>query len=317
MRRLRVGLIWMLGLCSFTLTAVGSEARRLKVLTSFLPVYCFTVNVAGDNADVENLLAFNIEPHDYQLSRRDLQKLTEADLLIVNGLGLEQWLQKAFEVSLKSHPKRLVEVSAGLERELIYSSRNVRSSKNNTGFPEPGHSGYPNPHIWLDPRLVMHAVTNIVRALSQQDPLHADGYAANGAAYIRKLEKLDADLAKELRVAEGAAIVTYHDGFAYFARRYRIKVTGVIEPVPEVVPSLKYLAGLYQAMRVDRVQAVFTEAQSAPRLARQVGSDLNLPVASLNTLEVGPLQASAYEDEMRSNGMVLLKFLKPHAQALF
>src|SRR6266853_6759197 len=87
--------------------APGVEGHTLRVLTSFLPVYCFTANVAGDLAIVENLLPANVEPHDYQFSRKDLQKLTHADLIVVNGLGLEGWLEKAFHDSLM-HSKRVV-----------------------------------------------------------------------------------------------------------------------------------------------------------------------------------------------------------------
>src|SRR5437867_12116709 len=75
-----------------------AEAAKLKVLTSFLPLYCFTVNVAGDLAEVQNLLPARVEPHDYQLSRKDLQKLSHADLIVLNGLGLESWLNKALAV---------------------------------------------------------------------------------------------------------------------------------------------------------------------------------------------------------------------------
>src|SRR6185369_1969404 len=98
----------------------GAEARRISVLTSFLPVYCFTANVAGELAQVENLLPANVEPHDYQFSRRDLQKLTRADLIMVNGLGLERWLEKAFAIS-GGRSQKVVEIAAGLESEWIAS----------------------------------------------------------------------------------------------------------------------------------------------------------------------------------------------------
>src|SRR5258706_2286828 len=139
-----------LALCSPGIFSPGAEDHTLRVLTSFLPVYCFTANVAGDLAVVENLLPANVEPHDYQFSRKDLQKLSHADLIVVNGLGLESWLSRMFHDSA-SHPK-VVELSAGLEPDLIYAGEGRTSSPR------------PNPHIWLDPRIACQAVTNILRA---------------------------------------------------------------------------------------------------------------------------------------------------------
>src|SRR2546421_6516678 len=97
-----------LALSSLIPAAPGAEAHRLKVLTTFLPVYCFTVNVAGDLADVQNLLPARVEPHDYQFSRKDLQKLTYADVLVMNGLGVEKWLEKAAQTSASAHSQRVV-----------------------------------------------------------------------------------------------------------------------------------------------------------------------------------------------------------------
>src|SRR5436305_6835581 len=108
-----------LALGSFGLSAPGAEGHKLRVLTSFLPVYCFTANVAGDLAEVENLLPANVEPHDYQFSWKDLQKLSHADLIVINGLGLEKWLEKVVQNSSVAHPKKVVEIAAGLGSEII------------------------------------------------------------------------------------------------------------------------------------------------------------------------------------------------------
>ena len=152
-----------------------------------------------------------------------------------------------------------------------------------------------NPHIWLDPRLARHAVTNILKALQQADPAHASGYATNATRYLGRLEQLDLELEQALAPLRGAAMVTYHDAFAYFARHYGLKVVGVIEPVPDIEPSLKHLAFVYRAARANQVQAIFTEPPTPSRLARQIGSDLHLPLAEdwnpLGPPVEGPLDA--------------------------
>src|SRR5262245_6030536 len=107
------GCLLLIGLAFCCFEAPGAERQKLRVLTSFLPVYCFTANVAGDLAIVENLLAANVEPHDYQFSRKDLQKLSRADLIVVNGLGVEGWLTRTIHDST-AHPQ-VVEISAGFQ----------------------------------------------------------------------------------------------------------------------------------------------------------------------------------------------------------
>src|SRR6476619_6152276 len=104
-----------------TFTSFGAEpsgGRKLRVLTTFLPLYCFAANVAGDTAEVENLLPANVSPHDYQFSRRDLQKVQRADLVIQNGTGLEAWLEKLLKTSGKDKTVRAA--TAGMEKALIH-----------------------------------------------------------------------------------------------------------------------------------------------------------------------------------------------------
>src|SRR6266513_2002472 len=184
-------------LCGPGISSPGAEGHKLRVLTSFLPVYCFTVNVAGDLAEVENLLPGNVEPHDYQFSRKDLQKLAQADLIVINGLGLEKWLDKAVQNSASAKATRVVEMADGLGSELIYATSESPSSRREEATPMTASqirrltaaATVPNPHIWLDPRLARHAVRNILKALQQADPAHASGYATNATRYLARLEQ--------------------------------------------------------------------------------------------------------------------------------
>jgi ABC-type Zn uptake system ZnuABC Zn-binding protein ZnuA len=159
-------------------------------------------------------------------------------------------------------------------------------------------------------------VTNILRALQASDPPHAGEYASNAATYVARLENLDRELQAQLAPVRGVSIITYHDAFPYFARRYGLQVAGVVEAVADVEPSLKYLAGLYRSARASEARAIFSEPPSVPRLARQMGRDLGLPVGQLDTLEAGALEAGAYEDAMLRNGHTLLNYLNQNASRL-
>ena len=290
-----------------TCTRAAEPAPKLRVLTSFLPVYCFTANIAGDLAEVENLLAANASPHNYQFAPRDLRKLSGAQLFVINGLGMEDWLAKAMKAAKGSRTATVVEAFAGVPKERLI-----------TELPHihlPGEHGHhhhdgPNPHLWLDPTLAAHAVTNILAALQKADPKNAAGYAANAARYVERLHVLDRDLAAALAPAKGYRIVTYHHAFPYFTRRYGLDLIGVIEEVPDVEPSPKYLAALLKVMREKDVKAIFTEPQFSPKLAARISRDAKVPVAELDTLETGPLKPTAYEEGLRRNLNTLLKHLK-------
>ncbi len=282
------------------------EEHKLKVVTSFLPVYCFTVNVAGDLARVDNLLPPGAEPHDFQFSPREMKQLEAADLVVVNGLGLEAWLGRV--VSSQSHPKKIVEAAAGLQSELITSAPYL--DLDNAGASGSSATESTNPHIWLDPQLAKHAVGNILLALQRADPVNAEGYARNAAAdYIARLEKLDAELRAGLAPLKGQPLITFHDAFPYFARRYELKIVGVVEKVPEVQPSPKYLSALRRVIEADKVKAIFTEPQASPKLAAQIGVDYHVAVGQLDTLETGELKPDAYELGMRANLAALEKYL--------
>lgn len=277
----------------------AAQADKVRVLTSFLPMYCFAANVAGDKAEVENLLPATVGPHDYQFTPQDRRKLSKANLIVVNGLGLESWLDRAIESS-GGHVV-VVEAAAGLEKELIREGNAEANSHHDSAF---------NPHIWLDPQLACHAVTNILHALQKADPVNAAFYANNAAAYVARLNKLDAELQQGVTGVRDTYFVTYHNAFPYFIRRYQLKLAGVMEETPEVDPSPRYLSQLTRTVRDKKARAIFVEPQFSSALAEQLAKDLNIRLAELNTMETGKFTTSAYEDIMRGNLRALQEALK-------
>jgi ABC-type Zn uptake system ZnuABC Zn-binding protein ZnuA len=285
-------------------------------LTSFLPLYCFTINVTGSLAEVDNLLPAGVGPHDFQFAPRDLRRLEAADLIVVNGLNLEAWLDKALQSGAIRNPARVVRTAAGFERELIYTSSGAGNPADATAparaqvLPAANPHAVPNPHVWLNPQWAAHAVTNILQALQQADPPNAARYAANAAGYLERLRRLDADIRRATDPLQHRAFITYHDAFPYFTRRYGLRVAGVIEDKPDVDPSPRHLARLSQAARQEHVTAIFTEREYSTQLADQLGRDWRARVAVLDTLETGPLVPTAYEDGTRRNLATLVKCLE-------
>jgi zinc transport system substrate-binding protein len=304
MRLWRFILLWLLLVLALPFAGVAAE-HKLRVVTSFLPIYCFTANVAGNLATVENLLPPGAEPHDFQFTPREMRRLEEADVVVINGLGIENWLDRV--IHSQEHSKALVITSAGLKDELI--TKLPYLDPLNPGA-RVALSGPPNPHIWLDPQLAKHAVSNILQALQTADPDNAAGYGKNAERYFARLDKLDADLQTGLAPLKGRPIITFHDAYPYFARRYGLNVVAVIEEVPDVQPSPRYLSALRQVIERDHVQVIFSDKQFSPRLAQQIGRDYHVAVSQLDTLETGEIKPDAYENGMRANLQTLEKNLK-------
>lgn len=304
-RLLLVG--WALGLG----VATAQSTNRLQVVTTIAPLYCWAVNVVGDRADVASLLPPNVGPHDFQFRPRDIRRVERANLVFLNGLGLESWFSRVFQN--RKIPVRVVEAAAGLTtNRLIYGVPELEiaglKEDHDHDHDHDGHGhesearvGAPNPHLWLDPVLACHAVSNLVAALGELDRANADYYAERGRAYVTRLKALDEELRRGIGALKSRDIVTFHDAFPYFCRRYDLHLVGVIEEVPGTSPSPRYLSELSAAIRRDKVSALFVEPQFDVKLARQLAKDLSIGVATLDTLETGRLTPEAYEEGMRAN----------------
>ena len=311
---------WCVALQAFIGFAVGmasgAEATRLRVLTSIPPLYCWTVNVAGSLATVENLLPADVSPHDYQFRPRDLKRIGAADVIVLNGLGLEDWFARAIRANSKDTKKKVVHIADGLPEGLLVRhlpTIEVDAGKGTAQAHDHDHEhadGQPNPHLWLDPQMARHGVSNILHALQAADPANAAGYATNATAYLAKLDVLDAEIRAATATIRGRPVVTFHDAFPYFCRRYGLDLVGVIEEVPGTDPSPRYLAALLKVVRAKGVKVIFTEPSSNPRLARRLADDLGIAVAELDVLETGALTPTSYEDGMRRNLAVLRQSLK-------
>ena len=282
------GLAFALG---STLFWVGlSQARELKIVTSILPLYCFAANIVGSNGQVNALISANGNPHDYQMSIRDRRQIDQADFIILNGLGLDSWLEPAIH-------------RAGKDQAVLIATSLLSNQLIRVG-------SITNPHAWLDPELATLYVTSVLREISQIDPENQKTYAKNASDFSKQLQQLDQELKSTLAPYKGSAIVTFHDSFRYFARRYDLQIAGVIEEVPDVSPSARYLSQLYRTIRAQNVKCIFAEPGLSPRLAEQISRDLKIPIAVLDPLETGPLDLNRYEVAMRQNLQTLRETLR-------
>jgi len=272
------------------------KAEKLKVVTSFLPVQSHTLAITGDHADVKQLLAKDTGPHDFQLTPADVKKLSDADLLIINGVGIEEWLG---ELIKKSGNKNLVVVDTSKGIKLVESPEEIEIGHDHSHAH--AHGDGANPHIWLDPVIAIKQAANIVAALQKADPANASAYAQNGKVYEAKLSALDSDYRSTLAPLPNKNLVTFHDAFPYLAARYKLNYVGAISEFPEKDPTPKQLAALVDKIRSLKVGVLFAENGYAPGLLKKIAGETGAKVSELDTLEVGQGTPTAYLDRMGAN----------------
>ncbi len=282
-----------------------SAQQPLQVMASVLPVTLFTRAVASGCAQVESLVPVNLSPHDWQATPADLARLSQADVLVINGLGLESQLDK------------LVEASGNTRLRRIDTSRGVAPITEPSQAAHADHAsdhGPLNPHIWLDPRRAAQQVATIRDGLVAADPACRSRYQANAAAFLTELDRLDRDLARQFAPHTGQLLLAFHAIGPYFAQRYQLRSEALVED-PEQSPSAADLERFSRLARASGVRALVAETQMSNKAFVALAHDLGLPLVSLDPLEIAPadpsLAAAYYLSTMRRNGQQLLQALGP------
>lgn len=269
----------------FSTQSIASAAPPLRVLTSFYPIYVAALNVTNGVADTEvhNLATPRTGClHDYQLTTGDARKLANADLFLVNGAGMESFLEK---VRGQYPQMKIVEVSDGIS--LIGN----------------------NSHVWTSPENARQQVENIAAALSAADPKNAGRYASNAKAYGAKLSALGKRLKSKLSPYSGTPIVTLHDSLPYLARDSGLDIAGVIEREPGLWPGARELAAMTDLVRAQNIRIILAEPQYSDRAARIIARETGAKVFQVDSIVTGPSDPEkargAYLHAMEQNLEVL------------
>jgi zinc/manganese transport system substrate-binding protein len=262
-------------------------AGRLTVVATTTQAADLARNVGGDGVEVVGLLAPNADPHDYEVRPRDLQALTDADLVVRSGGDLDEWLQEAIE-------------GAGTDAPVLTLIDHVRARGD-------------DPHWWQDPRNAIAAVAEIERALSEADPARAARYRAGATRYTARLRTLDRQVAACIAKvpARQRKLVTTHDALAYYARRYGIEVIGAVIPSLSTrgQPSAGETAELVRTIREQDVRAIFAEssvnAKVEQAIARETGATVG---AELWADTLGPEESdgATYAGSIAANTRALV-----------
>jgi zinc transport system substrate-binding protein len=327
-RRFRISATVVFGFLTIALVAVwipGCNSREdvwpkdhsgPKVVVSFAPLYCFAVNVAGDDAVVRNMMTTS-GPHHFNPTDKDARLLQRADLFLINGIGLEG--DKPATLARSSGNKKLQIVDLG---SLIPEDKLFEGSCHHDHGDGVKHDHGKDPHVWLSPDYAILQVQGIRDALKNADPDHAAGYDQRAAAYIKKLEQLKADGVELFKGKSDRNIVTFHDSMTYFARTFGINIVGVVQKNPGTEPNSKNLAELIglcadekHPVRIITVEPQYGTSSSASEVVkelrhRKVPDPTLVEFDPLETVTQGDLTPEWYEIKMRANIEALAKAMK-------
>jgi ABC-type Zn uptake system ZnuABC Zn-binding protein ZnuA len=262
-------------------------------------------NVAGERLTVEALIPAGVDPHAFEPTPQDAARVAKADVLIINGAGLETFLDPLLENA--GSDTRVIEASAGLTPRALHEIEEAEEHEHH-------HHHEGDPHFWLDPNNVIHYVENIRDGLSRADPEGAAVYAANAEAYIAQLRELDAWIVAQVAQIppERRLLVTNHESFGYFADRYGFRVVGAIVPSVSTgaSPSAGELARLIEDIRASGAPAIFLETGANPQLAEQIAREAGVQVVTgLYTHSTGS-EAPTYIEMMRYDVRAIVEALR-------
>lgn len=268
--------------CGPSGSASPGQSGGLAVVTTSTVFGDMIENVGGDHVAVTSLVPRHADVHTFEPKPADLRAVTGARLIVMNGLGLDDWLRETI-ANAAAAGTPLVELAPGLPGvELLPGD-------------EPGTQ---NPHLWMAVQYAVGYVDRIETALATADPANAGAYRDRAAAYRLRLEALDADVRRQIATIPPAdrKLVTFHDAFPYFAREYGLEVVGVAVDAPGQDPSAGEIAALIEAIRASGAKAIFSEAQFPTRLVDQLAAETGASVvAQLYDDSLGDPPISSYE----------------------
>jgi zinc transport system substrate-binding protein len=254
---------------------------KKRVLASFPPLYCFSQNVAGDDVDVRCLLTLT-GPHDFEWTSREILLRDKADLMLSNGLGLDEWATKKGD---KTHAK-IVEVA-----ELLPQDQLRPMGKHEDDGHGHKHGEY-DPHVWLGPPQAKTLVAKIADELGELDPAHKKGYQERAKAYSDKLDELHEYGKTAFKAKKNRNIVTTHDSLGYFADAFGLKVVGSIQIKAGTDVDSRGLTELIKTCKEHGVRVIAVEPQYSKASAESLKRELDKKGIAVELIEIDPLETA-------------------------
>lgn len=266
----------LMSLVAASAVGCGHPARKpagkMLVAASIAPLADFSRKVGGKLVEVKLLVPPGTNPHTYQIRPDEMEFLSNASVLVLNGIGLEFWADKAIDAA--GNPKLIV-VRAADGLKTIGSSEDAEHQLG-------------NPHVWVDPVYAIRQVEAIRNAFIKADPAHKATYSANAEAYIKSLKQLDKDIRAEVRTFRSKEFVAFHPAWVYFAHEYGLHEAAVIQQSPGKEPTPLELENVIATVKKLKAKAIFAEPQYSPKAAEVVADETGAKVLFLDPLGQPP-----------------------------
>ena len=272
-----------------TPTDSGIGAGTLRVVTTTTIIADLVAQVGGASVQVESIVPKGGEVHTFDPRPSNMRRVAQADVVFLNGLGLDDWL--ASLVTDSGTAARVVRLGEDLPGVTYLAS----TAKDGATV---------NPHLWLDASYAARYVERIGETLAAADPAHAAAYRDRAASYGRTLAGLDAEIRTRMAAipADRRTVISFHDAFPYFAAAYGLTIDGTIVDAPGQDPSASQVATLVGVIRDKGVKAIFAEAQFSEALAQTIANETGARVvSSLYTDSLGDAPEDTYAGMMRWN----------------
>ena len=258
-----------------------TDSLKLQVISSFYTLHEFSQNVGQEKVDVTLLVPVGVEPHDWGPTIKDVQRMQKSDLIIINGIGFENWVDRLDEIDYQGM--------------IIDTSNEI--FVNNLGQEYVPTSG--DPHIWLNPVYAKIQVQNIANAFSDSDPKNQQFYQSNAERYIEQLDLLDLKIRNELTNCN-PDFVSFHDAFSYFADEYNLNQHTIISSNnPHGEATAKTLEDVISTARELNIKVIFSEENVDTRTSEIIANEIDGKVLVLSTLEV--VSDGTYISKMTEN----------------
>lgn len=314
----------MLTACSPRNTKAFTQGDKISVVTTIYPVYDFTCHVAGDKAEIINLVPAGVEPHDFELTTGDMQLLEQADIFIYNGADMEHFVDKTLK-SVSNENLVVVECAKGLElieaehshshddEENEYEEDNlgkqaeVSKEQSEDAHDHEGESL--DPHTWLSIDNAIKETEAIKDALVAFDKDNASYYENNFNAYKEELEELKALYEAELSGLSKDTIVVAHEAFGYLCAEYDLHQEGIEGLTAESEPDSARMKEIIDFCREQEVKVIFFEELVSPKVAEAIASEIGAETMVLNPIE-------GLTAEQEDEGLDYIGLMKQNLEAL-
>ncbi|QUC64720.1 zinc ABC transporter substrate-binding protein [Nitrosopumilus sp. K4] len=276
-----IAIIIVIPLTSFVVYATDSKIQqenvndKLTVMSSFYPLHEFAKKIGQDKVDAELLVPVGVEPHEWEPTIQDIQRMQKADLIIINGIGFENWVKHLEEINFQGN---IVDTSSGI------------TIKENVGietFQSKDEHDFGDPHIWLNPVLVKTQVQNMANAFSNSDPQNEKFYQNNAKNFKDELDLLDRNIRNDLSSCN-RDFIAFHNAFSYFADEYDLNQHTIISTNdPHSEPTARTLENVINTARELNLKIIFTEETADPRTSQIIADEIGGKILVLSPIEIG------------------------------